>query len=290
MRARNLGALDDALTRAEEAAHTLPRERLPSLDAEVELELGRVRLELGDMALALEHARFSAVLAGDDNNRELEARAAWLDSTALYYLGDVARASVRAQKAVRLAGSGTDATTTDGRAAVLELALATQGYPAAAVIMREAAELGWRAQRRSEHARAARAFRLAAEAAIIRHETALALDWSQRALTELDKVGASRLIRPRIFATAGRAWLAAGQRESGGRLVATARSEVMAVALAIADEVAREKWMSHPDQKAILGLPTAAVEAERPRSGIRRRSVDTGEVMRNAVLLAPMRT
>lgn len=299
LRTRHLGALDDALKRAEEAAHTLPRERVPSLDAEVELELGSVRLELGDMALALEHARFASALANDDRNRELEAKAALLESALRYYLGELGMASLRAQEAVRLAGGGVDAGATDARTTVLELALATQGKAMAQAIMREAAELAWRAQRRGEHTRAARAFRLAAEAAILRQETSLALDWSQRALSELERVGASRLIRPRIFATASRSLAVANRPDAARRLWAAARAEIMVVALAIADGEAREKWLSHPDQKALLGLSTMGVGPEartHPRLGLRRPTPNVveaaaaaREAQRIAVLLAPMR-
>lgn len=301
-RARNLGALDHALVRAEEAAHTLPRERLPSLDAEVELELGWVKLELGDFTMATEHARFAAALAADDRHRELEARAALLEATARYYLGESARAAVRAQEAVRLAGGGVDAGATDARMTVLELALATQGFGTSGDIMREAAELGWRAQRRSERARAARAFKLAAEAAMLRRENTLALDWSQRALAEIEQAAACRLVRPRLLGAAGRALAVSGQADAARRLFMSARAEVMAAALAIGDAAVRERWLAHPDQRAVVGLSASRIvpEAQRTRFGARRplapvaADAAEGEADSSAptlsILLAPMRT
>lgn len=301
-RARNLGALDHALARAEEASHTLPRERLPSLDAEVELELGWVKLELGDFAMATEHARFAATLAGDDRHRELEAKAGLLEATARYYLGESARAAMRAQEAVRLAGGGVDAGATDARMTVLELALSMQGFGTSGDIMREAAELGWRAQRRSEHARAARAFKLAAEAAMLRREDALALDWSQRALAEIELAAACRLVRPRLLGTAGRAVAAAGQADAARRFFMSARAEVMAAALAIGDAAVREQWLAHPDQRAVVGLSAGRIlpEQKRTRFGAKRplgpgdearSEVEAGEAPPSlSILLAPMRS
>ncbi len=281
VRLRGIGALDRALSLAEETAHTLPRERTPSLDGLLELELGWIRLELGDFLQALDHARFSTALAQDDRHRALEARAAMLEATARFYLGDAARASVRAQEAVRIGGAGADSNAMDARLLVLELALATQGFAMSDAVMREAAELGRRAQRRSERARAARAFRLAAEAAILRREDVLGPEWAQRALSELERIPGRFLHRPRHLVTAGRAELMAGRRDAAERLFAAARAEVVELSLRIDDGITREHWLAHPDQRGILGLSAMGFETRevgrpltrrpRPVTGVERR-------------------
>jgi hypothetical protein len=109
--------------------------------------------------------------------------------------------------------------------------------------------------------RAARAFRLASEAAVMRREGALALDWMERALAELEQVPGPLPVRARHLVSGGRARLAAGLREGAERMFAAARAEVIDTSQGIADPALRERWLAHPDQRGVLGLGAAGFEA-----------------------------
>ena len=252
MRLRMEGRLDLALAGAIVNAEALPRERTPNLDAMVELELGWCRFELGDLDQALDHARCADTLAQDEGSSALAARAAVLEATAAWYLGWSDLAWKRAQEAVRAGGSGADSVAVNARLLVLELALAMRGFAAADEIMREASEAGWRAHRRMERAREARAFRLAAEAAIVRREPVLAIQHAERALSAA-RAGQLYPMMPRHLLTLGRARLAAGSRESADAAFAESRVELLALAAVFTDPELREKWLAHPDQRGVLG-------------------------------------
>ncbi len=252
MRLRMEGRLDQALVSATENAEALPRERTPNLDAMVELELGWCRFELGDLDQALDHARCAETLAQDEGSSALAARAAVLEATAAWYLGWSDLAWKRAQEAVRAGGSGADSVAVNARLLVLELALAMRGFAAADEILREASEAGWRAHRRIERAREARAFRLAAEAAIVRREPVLAIQHAERALNAA-RAGGLHPTTPRHLLTLGRARLVAGAREAADAAFAESRVELLAIAAAFSDQELREKWLAHPDQRGVLG-------------------------------------
>jgi len=252
MRLRMEGRLGLALVSATENAEALPRERTPNLDAMVELELGWCRFELGDLDEALDHARCAATLAHDEGSSALSARAAVLEATAAWYLGWSDLAWKKAQEAVRAGGAGADSVAVNARLLVLELALAMRGFAVADEILREASEAGWRAHRRMERAREARAFRLAAEAAIVRREPVLAIQHAERALAAA-RAGGLHPTLPRHLLTLGRARLAAGAREAADAVFAESRVELLAIASAFTDAELREKWLAHPDQRGVLG-------------------------------------
>ncbi len=262
MRLRMDGRLDKALASAIDNAEALPRERTPTLDAMVELELGWCRFELSDFEAALDHARCAAALAEDEGSSALMARAAVLEATTAWYGGAEALAWRRAQEAVRAGGSGADSVAVNARLLVLELALAMRGFAGADEILREASEAGWRAHRRLERAREARAFRLAAEAALLRREPILALQHAERALmaARAGRSSESGPLVPRHLVTLGRARLANGARDAAEASFAEAREEVRAVAGVIEDAELRERWLAHPDQRGVLGKrPTHAL-------------------------------
>ncbi len=252
MRLRMDGRLDLALSSANENAEALPRERTPTLDAMVELELGWCRFELGDLEQSLDHARCADTLAQDEGSGALIARAAVLEATIAWYLGWQELAWRRAQEAVRAGGAGADTVAVNARLLVLELALAMRGFAVADEILREASETGWRAHRRLERAREARAFRLAAEASMVRREPVLALQHAERAVSAA-RAGGLRPQLPRYLLTLGRAKLAAGLRDAAELAFAEARSELLSLAQQFTDAELREKWLAHPDQRGVLG-------------------------------------
>lgn len=261
------GRLDRALAIAQDNAEALPRERTPALDALVELELGWCRFEVGEFDEALGHASCADTLAREEGSDALVARAAVLEATTAWYLGRSELAWRRAQEAVRAGGQAPDAVAVSARLLMLELALAMRGFAGADAILQEASDTGWYAHRRLEIASAARGFRLAAEAALVRRETVLAVQLAERACEVLERqdrqrveagtsdapAARSHLHLPRYLMTLGRARLAAGAREAAEAATAKARAELMAMAARFADAELRERWLAHPDQRAILG-------------------------------------
>ncbi|MFO0749560.1 MAG: hypothetical protein U1F43_28400 [Myxococcota bacterium] len=237
-RLRMIGRLDRALALAQETAECLPRQRLPRLDGEVELELGWCHLELGGFAAARDHARFAVALGEDDGDHHLVSAARALEATAAWYLGDLAAAWLAAQRAARVL--------------VLELALAERGFAGADIVLLEASEAGWHAQRRLESSRAARAFRIAAEAALVRGEPRLAVEQAERALACMRAEGVRHVHLPRHLVTAARAWSAFGDGDRADALLAEAWGEVMALAESIDDLALRNQWLAHPDQRMVL--------------------------------------
>jgi hypothetical protein len=135
---------------------------------------------------------------------------------------------------------------------VLEVALALRGYPAADEVLKAASELGFRAQRRMEGAKAATAFSLAAEAALTRRQHALALDLAGRSVAAA-REGARRLL-PRALWGLGRALLETGRRPEAEAAFGEARTALLAVADSFEDPELRERWLAHSERRAILGV------------------------------------
>ncbi|MCC6621263.1 MAG: serine/threonine protein kinase [Deltaproteobacteria bacterium] len=256
---RAAGLLDRALAAIRETAEGLPRQRAPRLDAEIELELGWCHLELGDFAAAREHGGYAAALADEDGDPTVATHAHALEATAAAYLGQRAHAWAIAQRA--------------DRALVLELALAERGYAGADAVLREASQAGYAYQRRLERARAARAFRTAAEAALVRREVGMARDLAERSVACLRAEGGLHIHLPRHLATAARALEAAGEGGRAEEMMARARSEIMAIAARIEDLEHRASWLAHPEQQRIL--ETAPREVGRLGRRARKR-VKTG--------------
>jgi serine/threonine protein kinase/tetratricopeptide (TPR) repeat protein len=248
---REEGRVDRALALARESANGLPRERTPELDAAVELELGGCRFELGDLDLAMDHARFARALADDEGAATTSARGSILMARVAVELGRREEAWRFASEAAARVGAS-DPVSVWARLVVLEVALGLRGFAAADEVLRAASEMGFRAQRRLEGAKASAAFSLAAEAALTRRQHGMALDLAGRGV-DAAREGAKRLL-PRALWVLGRALLVNGKRPGAEACLAEARSVLLSMGDGFDDAELRERWLAHPERRAILGV------------------------------------
>ncbi|MFT7579802.1 MAG: serine/threonine protein kinase [Myxococcota bacterium] len=242
----------DALIRARSLAKSLGDARLPGVDAALEWELAACHLEFGWCDSALQHAQQSRMLAEQDGDPSLAVRAHLVEVEALR-LGENQDLAWTAVQAVQVAAEFADESArVNARLSALELALDSVRSRELDEIGREAAELGWRAQRRQELARAARAFGLGARAAILMGDGALATQWATLSLSSLERFARGHVHMPRHLWTASRAATLAGNPDRAAVLAQGARDEIVRIVNQIEDETLRNAWLTHPQHTAIM--------------------------------------
>ena len=270
---RHRGFPAAALREARQLVRDIEGERVPGVDALVEWELASCHLEFGWFSSARDHARQAQALAVDDRDGAQRVRALLVEVAALRALGAHNQAWTAAWQASHLIATDDVAAAVNARLVALELALDAGGFRQLEDVAREAAEIGWRSQRRLEGARAARAFNIAARAAVKRKDPELALQWETLALKSIDRFAPAHIHRARHLATLADAQAVAGQLALAEETRGAARAAIGRVAGAIDDPELRAAWLDHPAHRAILGAVPAAESAAHPtrRSQARRR-------------------
>ena len=271
---RHRGSPGAALAEVRQLLRELEGERVPGVDSLIAWELASCHLEFGWFGSARDHARQAEALACEGHDDAQRVRALLVEAAALRALGQRDPAWARAWEASRLIADDDVSASVNARLLALELALDVGGFRQLEDVAREAAEIAWRAQRRGEGARAARAFGLAAQAAVRRKDPALAQQWATLALKALDRYAPGHVHRPRHLATLADAQLLA--RADGLAKVTreTARTELERIAAGIDDPELRQAWLDHPLHR-VLGvtpLPDAAPPRRSRRVPGRRRS------------------
>lgn len=252
-RLRLAGRFDEALATARAASEMLPRGRAAALEARVEAELAACRVELADFGPALEHAQVAAARASECALPPLRARVLMGAAVCAWYGVDAAEAWRYVEDAQAAIGTGEDPLAVQTRLAVLAVALGLRGAAVADDVAREASAIAWRARQRALARLAATGFRLAAEAALVRRRASSGVSWAREALSALDEVQDGVWAQASVHHTLGRAQLLGGDRAEAERSFQRARALVHEAALAIADVEVRDRWLSHPERRAILG-------------------------------------
>lgn len=264
-------------------------ERVPGVDGMVEWELARCHLEFGWFASARDHALQAQAMAADDGDPVLQVRAMLAEAAALRHLQGRDDAWQLVQRAATIRGAGASATV-NARLSSMELALEVVGHRGQGEIAREASELGWRAHRRREGARAARAFALAARAAVERRDPALAVQWATLALKNIERNSVEHVHRPRHLALASEAHRLAGDEERAARYLTRATAELGRIAGLIEDPELRAAWLANPRHAALAPLLEAieAVDRGAPERR-RRRAARRAQVIEALELAVPGR-
>jgi len=242
-------------------------ERVPRVDALVEWELASCHLEFGWFQSARDHARQAQVMATEDRDVAQRVRALLVEAGALQALGVRDLAWNAAWQASRLITDDDASAAVNARLVALELALDAGGFRQLEDVAREASEIGWRAQRRLEGARAARAFNIAARAAVLRQDAQLALQWETLALKAIDRFAPTHIHRARHLATLADAQDLAKKPALATETRAKARAVVAHVADGIEVPELRVAWLQHPKHREILGIVPTAEPG--PRSRVR---------------------
>ncbi|TNF23662.1 MAG: serine/threonine protein kinase [Deltaproteobacteria bacterium] len=269
---RHRGFPASALLEARQLLRDLEGERSPGLDAVVEWELASCHIEFGWFSSARDHARQAQAMATADHDGAQRVRALLVEATALQAMGARELAWTTALQASRLIPSDDASAAVNARLVTLELALDSSGFRQLEEVAREASEIGWRAQRRQEGARAARAFDIAARAAVQRKDPQLALQWETLALKAIDRFAPSHIHRARHLATLADAQALAGKAALALETRAQARAVVAQVAGTITDKELRVAWLDNPVHRAIIGVtPVAEPTRAHHRTHARRR-------------------
>jgi len=275
LRGRTLGATlmrlrgrpDEALAETRRLLRELEGERTPGVDGLIEWELACCHLELGWFTSARDHAIQAQAMAAADGDDGLALRALMVEALAARHAGAAGEAwALALQARQRAAGEEDDGDRVNARLLAMEFALEAVGLRPLEDLAKEASEIGWRSQRRQEGARAARAFALAARAAILLSDGNLAVQWTTLALRALERFTGEHIHLPRHLALASRAHGLARSREQADFYRQRARSELFRIASRIGDPELRHAWIAHPDHADIdvEGLDFAEVVGPEP--------------------------
>lgn len=226
-------------------------ERIPGVDGAIAWELAACHLEFGWFASARDHARQTQTIALDDRDESLLVRALLIEATALAHLGEPEQAWRLVQEASRRVPEGDASVAVNVRLHALELVSHTVGFAQLEGIAREASELGWRCQRRLEGARAARAFAIAARAAIGRRDPVLAVQFATLAVGATARHAPEHIRRSRHFALLAEALVLARRPDDALAMRRRARADLARIAEGIADESLRAAWLAHPANLAV---------------------------------------
>jgi tetratricopeptide (TPR) repeat protein len=257
--ARFTGRIDAALGLLAQAE----REPLDSLGDELDLQLeqGACAFELGDLGAALE--RVEDVLALGEGRScwpSKRVEAVTLKAQLIARLDSPESAALLCAEPPGLAS--THPAALDYRLLRLELELATGG--GAGGVQKAALSLGHALARRLHHRRAARAFRLAAEAAIAGACAGPATEFARLAAHALHAVEPAYATRPFHLLTAARALSHDLRLEEAEVRHAEARQSLLSLSLRIDDTATRERWLGHPDQRALAEASSGSGEATSP--------------------------
>ncbi|MCA9516519.1 MAG: serine/threonine protein kinase [Myxococcales bacterium] len=258
---------DEALVEVRGLVKELEGERTPGVDGLIEWELACCHLEFGWFQSAREHAVQAQVMASDDGDEQLRLRAMLVEASAALALGARDEAWRIASRAQQLAGpDGDDSDRVNARLLAMGLAVDVLKRAPLEDLVKEVSEIGWRSQKRQEGARAARAFSLAARAAIARQDAALAVQFAQLALKAIEQYAVEHVHRPRHLALLAEAYALHGQDQQAEWYRERARAELERIAGRIGSSELQRAWLLHPAHRALGGAESPLLTAKEPRS------------------------
>jgi serine/threonine protein kinase len=229
------------------------RDRLESRDAHrLDLEMGWAAFECGDFDDAL---AFGTECISRGQLR-LRAEAQLLRAQVMARVGTSMAALTELQPTSALTLPPMDPLALDLRLTRLELELAARGKDVAPRLIPKALGLGHGLARRLHGRRAARAFRLASEAAMLLPEIGFASEYARLASHALGTVAEGYILRASFHASSARALTHDLRLAEAEERHALSRATLQSAALAIASLELRAAWLAHPDQTALVaGAP-----------------------------------